>query len=190
MTTPPLPPRYPLYTEPNYLDRCRAAARLARPTTALNRTPSFSSLSNLARPEGPATHFTGCYLTSPPGTRTTASLYRTHLALAPASPPQAGPHQKSSTSTLDVATPLRRPPGHRKEIFFVEKDGARFPQALPRSGGPEETGGKKGKPGESMPSEGSRFCRSPPLPRAPEKSLPVGKNFLPPRPPHHHCTPR
>ena len=68
---------------------------------------------------------------------------------------------KSSTSTLDVATPLRLPPSDRKKIFFAQKDGARFPQA-PAKRGPEETGGRKG-PGESMPPSLLPLSTAPPI---------------------------
>ena len=117
-----------------------------------------------------------------------AIKFQLRLALAPVSPPQARPHQnlppQPSTSPHHWAA---HPPIGRKSFSFRRTEpGFAFGNPPREAGGLRKPGAGRGGPGKACHrDEGSRFCRSPPLPLAPEKSLPVWKNFLPPRPPLH-----
>ena len=63
----------------------------AKPGPLVKHT--LQSESNANRQRGAAIHLQGAIYCPPPSLRVRAPLYRTHLALAPASPPQALTHQ-------------------------------------------------------------------------------------------------
>jgi hypothetical protein len=91
-------------------------------------------------------------------------------------PPSVGSRFAASGSTPSKSLPLnprRRlttsPPTRRSEGNLFRPEG-RSPVS---SGGLRKPGAGRGSPGKACHrDEGSRFCRSPPLPRAPEKSRP------------------